>query len=81
MPVVARLSWHQGWRHVRSVVGIRARAYADGAFVSNGNRMTLPIAPLRAVRGTGNCGHSPRAESRLPLWLRFRPRLGLASGG
>ena len=57
MPVAARPSWRQEWRHVLPVVNETARADADGASVSNDNDMTLPVAPLRAAHGTGNCGH------------------------
>ena len=63
MPVVARSNWRQGWRHVLPVVNETARADADGAPVSNDNDMTLPVAPLRAAHGTGNCGHPH------PPWL------------
>ena len=57
MPVVARPSWRQGWRHVLPVVNGTARADAGGASVSYDNDMALPIALLRAAHGTGNCGH------------------------
>ena len=57
MPVVARSSWRQEWRHVLPVVNGAARAGAGGASVSRDNDTMLPIAPLRAAYGTDNCGH------------------------
>ena len=57
MPVVARSSWRQEWRHVLPVVNGAARAGAGGVSVSRDNDTTLPIAPLRAAHGTDNCGH------------------------
>ena len=64
MPVVARSSWRQGWRHVLPVVNETARADAGGAPVSNDNDMTLPVAPLRAARGTGIYKQFPP-----PVWF------------
>ena len=62
----------QEWRQMRSAVGETARKDADGASERRDNEKALPIARLRAARGTGiyeqflpPC-HLQRAEYKQP---------------
>ena len=64
MPVVARPSWRQEQRHMRSIVGKTARTDTDGDSESYVNDRAMSVAPVRAVRGTGICGYPPPPSCR-----------------
>ena len=64
MLVVARSSWRQEQRHLRSIVGKTTRTNTDSDSESYVNDIAMSVAPVRAVRGTGH----------RHLWVSLPPR-------